>query len=104
SGNVARVCLDPGGVLVEALALGPARRIRPDAFGKLLPKERVDVVAPLLIGLEVQVKADDGKRTCVESGDAIEGDGELIKLRHAGAVRKRHTETLIFSSAEALRR
>ena len=106
--NVAHVGLDLRGILVEAFALRPARGVRPHALGQFLPQERIEAVAALLIGLKVQVEADDGKRAGVERSDAVEGGSELIQLRHTTMATNEHaiagpTPTLSFSSA-ALRR
>ena len=56
-----QILVDPLGVALDALAFGRAQVpvLRPRL--QFAPHERVEIVAPILIGLRVEIDADDGK-------------------------------------------
>ena len=44
------------------------------------------MIAPVLVGLQVQIKTENRKRPRLERGNAVELGGKLIEGRHAAAV------------------
>src|SRR5258706_4627293 len=66
------------GVLLETVALGPFRRIRLDPLRQLLAEERCEPIAPVLVGLKVEIQADDGEGRGIHRRQTIELPRELL--------------------------
>src|SRR6266540_6034123 len=80
--DVVHVRLDAIGVFVKALTLGSGRGVRAHAFGELLSQELFEPIASAIVGLQVQIEADDRKRPGVKCCEAVELCIELFKLWH----------------------
>src|SRR4029079_10791517 len=70
--DVPYVGADPISVLFEASAFRRIRRISPDALGQLLAQKWIEMITAVLVGLQVQIEADDGKRPRTEVGETVE--------------------------------
>src|SRR6185503_9311786 len=58
-------------VLLEAVALGRARPVRPDPIGQFLAEKRLESILAALVRLQVEVQADDGEGTRFDRGETV---------------------------------
>jgi len=63
------------------------RAVSGDPLVELLAEKRLEPVAPVLVGLEIQVQADDRERARIPLGEPVELCGELIHAGHGATGR-----------------
>ena len=85
-----QVLLDPINVSYETGACRRLRRKRPGSGVELLPYEGCKVVPAMVVGLGVQIKADDGQRSGSESCQSIDLFGKQIGHDVKTALRIEH--------------
>src|SRR5205085_9664836 len=68
---VRQILPDAPGVAVETLARRRVRRVSARALRELLAQEAFEVLPPVLVGLRVQVKADERQLDRLELGEAV---------------------------------
>ena len=85
--DVLDVAADFRRVALQALAFGRARTVRAEAIGQLPAQERLESIAPAIVGLQVQIETDDRKRSRLERSEAVELRRQLLDLWHTATSR-----------------
>ncbi len=74
------------GVLMKAFTLGCGGRIRAHPIGQFLPQEWLEPIAAAIVRLQVQIEADERKRSRLERRKPVELSRQLMDVCHSAAI------------------